>query len=52
MVAIHKSTGRRALDARIIAGLRELEPMANAPPEGMPWPVRLRVVSHREDCNP
>ncbi|HVN45663.1 MAG TPA: energy transducer TonB [Steroidobacteraceae bacterium] len=51
-VTLVESSGRRALDAQIIAALGALPPMAQAPPADMPWPIRLRVTSHRASCNP
>jgi periplasmic protein TonB len=47
---IRKSTGQLALDAEIQRALESLRPLEPAPPAGIPWPVGLRIVSHRADC--
>jgi protein TonB len=47
---VKKSTGQPELDARIKRALDSLQPLDIAPPSGLPWPVGLRIVSHRADC--
>ncbi len=51
-VTIRKSTGNRALDTEIRGALLQLAPMDDMPPSDMPWPVVLKLVAHRADCNP
>ncbi len=39
------STGDRELDKRLTAALEDLGRLSEVPPEGLPQPVRLRIVS-------
>jgi protein TonB len=43
--SIDNSTGDRELDQTLTMALRDLDRLAEAPPEGLPQPVRLRIVS-------
>jgi periplasmic protein TonB len=49
-VKIRESSGDRTLDNEIRTALLQLSP-ADVPPADMPWPVGLRLVSQRVDCN-
>ena len=51
-MTIRKSTGNRALDTEIRSALLELAPMEEMPPSDMPWPVVLKLIAHRADCDP
>jgi TonB family protein len=39
------SSGNGDIDALLRASLAELPPLRERPPEGLPWPIRLRVTS-------
>jgi protein TonB len=39
------TTGDRDLDKRLVAALEDLERISEPPPQGLPQPVRLRIVS-------
>jgi protein TonB len=44
-VALASSTGDRDLDRQLNELLSGMERVAEAPPEGMPQPVQIRIVS-------
>ena len=47
-VELGGSTGSTQVDAALKAALRRMKPLSEAPPDGLPQPVQIRVTSRRD----